>query len=175
MDKGLIHIYTGDGKGKTTAAVGLTVRCAGSGEKVVFTQLMKGNHSSERNVLEHMDNVIVVPAERTFGFSWTLSDEEKAEAKEVYTRQFETAVAKAKSENCRMVVFDEMISAYNNDMIDRGAVLDFLHHKPEYLEVVLTGRDPAEELAAAASYISDIQKVKHPYDEGVPFRRGIER
>ena len=175
MDKGLIHIYTGDGKGKTTAAVGLTVRCVGSGEKVVFTQLMKGNHSSERNVLEHLDGVFVIPAERTFGFSWTLSDEEKREAKEVYTRQFDAAVAKAEAENCRMIVFDEIISAYNHEMIDRERVLSFLKNKPEELEVVFTGRDPAEELAALASYISDIRKVKHPYDEGSPFRKGIER
>lgn len=174
MKKGLIHIYTGDGKGKTTAAVGLTIRCVGSGEKVVFTQLMKGNHSSERNILEHLDGVFVVPAERTFGFSWTLTDEEKIEAREVYTRQFNSALAKAEEKNCRMIVFDEMISAYNNDMIDREAVLSFLRNKPEALEVVLTGRDPAEEVAALASYISDIRKVKHPYDEGIAFRKGIE-
>lgn len=175
MEKGLIHIYTGDGKGKTTAAVGLTVRCAGSGAKVVFTQLMKGNHSSERNILEQLDAVYVIPAKRTFGFSWTLSDEEKKEAREVYTEQFNEAVAKAEAENCRMIVFDEMISAYNYHMIDRNRVLSFLQNKPEELEVVLTGRDPAEELADLASYISDIRKVKHPYDEGIPFRKGIER
>lgn len=174
MDKGLIHIYTGNGKGKTTAAVGLTVRCVGSGEKVVFTQLMKGNHSSERKILEQLDGVFVIPAEKTFGFSWTLTDEEKAEAKEVYTRQFDAAVAKAAEEGCRMIVFDEMISAYNNNMIDREHVLDFLKHKPEHLEVVLTGRDPEAELVDLASYVSDIQKVKHPYENGIPFRKGIE-
>lgn len=173
-EKGLIHIYTGNGKGKTTAAVGLTVRCVGSGAKVVFTQLMKGNHSSERKVLEALDGVFVIPAEKTFGFSWTLTDEEKAEAREVYTRQFDTAVAKAAAEGCRMIVFDEMVSCYNCDMIDRDHVLDFLKNKSDELEIVLTGREPAEEIAALASYISEIQKVKHPYDEGVLFRKGIE-
>ena len=74
-----------------------------------------------------------------------------------------------------MIVFDEIISAYNHEMIDRERVLSFLKNKPEELEVVLTGRDPAEELAALASYVSDIRKVKHPYDEGIPFRKGIER
>lgn len=174
MDKGLIHIYTGDGKGKTTAAVGLAIRCLGSGDKVVFTQLMKGNHSSEREILENLDGVFVIPAEKTFGFSWTLSEEEKAEAREVYTRQFQTAVARAAAEKCKMIVFDELISAYNNNMVDRDAVLSFLKQKPSALEVVMTGREPQPELAAMASYISEIKKVKHPYDEGIPFRKGIE-
>ncbi|MGI5873839.1 MAG: cob(I)yrinic acid a,c-diamide adenosyltransferase [Bacillota bacterium] len=174
MEKGLIHIYTGNGKGKTTASVGLAVRCAGSGRKVVFTQLMKGNHSSERNVLEHLDGVFVIPAEKNFGFSWNLTEEEKAEAKEVYTRQFERAVAKAEEEQCRMIVFDEIISAYNYDMIDRERVLAFLRNKREDLEVVLTGREPAAELTELAAYVSEIGKVKHPYDNGTPFRKGIE-
>lgn len=174
MEKGLIHIYTGNGKGKTTASVGLTIRCLGSGSKVVFTQLMKGNHSSERKILESLDGVFVVPAEKTFGFSWNLTDEEKAEAREVYTRQFDTAVATAEREGCRMIVFDEIISAYNCNMIDREKVLDFLRNKPEELEIVLTGRDPEAEVAELASYISEVKKIKHPYDEGVPFRKGIE-
>lgn len=174
MDKGLIHIYTGDGKGKTTAAVGLVVRCVGSGQKVVFTQLMKGNHSSERKILENMDDVYVIPAEKTFGFSWTLTDAEKAAARATYTRQFQQSVDKAKTEKCRMIVFDELISAYNNDMIDRDAVLSFLKNKPQDLEVVLTGRKPEPELELLAAYISEIKKIKHPYDEGVPFRKGIE-
>ena len=174
MEKGLSHIYTGDGKGKTTASVGLAIRCLGSGEKVVFTQLMKGNHSSERKILEQLSGLYVVPAEKTFGFSWTLTEEEKAEAREVYTRQFDKAVALASENGCGMVIFDEMLSAYNCDMIEREKVLDFLKHKPEALEVVLTGRDPAPEIAALASYISEIKKIKHPYDEGMPFRKGIE-
>ncbi len=173
-EQGLIHIYTGNGKGKTTCSVGLTVRCVGSGGKVVFTQLMKGNHSSERKVLEHLDGVFVIPAEKNFGFSWNLTEEEKAEAKEVYTRQFEAAAAKAEAERCRLIVFDELMSAYNYDMIDRGKVLAFLKNKRDDLEVVLTGREPAEELTELADYISEIRKIKHPYDAGIPFRKGIE-
>jgi cob(I)alamin adenosyltransferase len=174
METGLIHIYTGDGKGKTTAAIGLVVRCVGSGQKVVFTQLMKGNQSSERKILENIEGVYVVPAEKTFGFSWTLSDGGKDDAKAAYTRQFETAVAKAKAEDCRMIVFDEVMSAYNNDMIDRDVVVSFLKEKPEDLEVVLTGRMPEPELVALADYVSEVKKIKHPYDEGIPSRKGIE-
>lgn len=174
METGLIHIYTGDGKGKTTAAIGLAVRCVGSGQKVVFTQLMKGNHSSERTVLEQIEGVYVVPAEKSFGFSWTLSDGGKDEARKAYTRQFQNAIAKAEAENCRMIIFDEVMSAYNNDMIDRGAVLSFLKNKPAAWEVVLTGRLPEPELVALADYVSEVRKVKHPYDTGIPSRKGIE-
>lgn len=174
METGLIHIYTGDGKGKTTAAIGLAVRCVGSGQKVVFTQLMKGNHSSERNVLEQIEGVYVVPAEKSFGFSWTLSEGGKDEARKAYTQQFQNAIAKAKAENCCMIIFDEVMSAYNNDMIDRAVVLSFLKNKPVELEVVLTGRMPEPELVALADYVSEVRKIKHPYDEGVPSRKGIE-
>ncbi len=174
METGLIHIYTGDGKGKTTAAIGLAVRCVGSGQKVVFTQLMKGNQSSERNVLEHIEGVYVVPAEKSFGFSWTLSDDGKNEAKKAYTRQFQNAIGKAQAEGCRMIIFDELMSAYNNNMIDRDAVLTFLKSKPAAWEVVLTGRMPEPELVALADYVSEVRKIKHPYDEGIPSRKGIE-
>lgn len=174
METGLIHIYTGDGKGKTTAAIGLAVRCVGSGQKVVFTQLMKGNHSSERNVLEQIEGVYVVPAEKSFGFSWTLSDDGKDEARKAYTQQFQNAIDKAKAENCRMIIFDEVMSAYNNDMIDRDVVLSFLKSKPAAWEIVLTGRMPEPELVALADYVSEVRKIKHPYDAGVPSRKGIE-
>lgn len=174
METGLIHIYTGDGKGKTTAAIGLAVRCVGSGRKVVFTQLMKGNHSSERNVLENIDGVYVVPAQKSFGFSWNLSEEGKDEAKKAYTRQFQDAIAKAEAEGCRMIIFDEVMSAYNNDMIDRDVVLSFLQNKPTEWEIVLTGRMPEPELVALADYVSEVKKIKHPYDAGIPSRKGIE-
>ena len=174
MKQGLIHIYTGNGKGKTTAAVGLTLRCAGSGEMVVFTQLMKGNHSSERNLLEQLKKVIVIPTRRTFGFSWDLTEAEKAEAREVYTCQFTAAVAKAEEIGAAMIVFDEIISAYNCNMIDTEKVLDFLRNKPAHLEIVLTGRDPKPELLELADYVSEIKKIKHPYDAGIPSRKGIE-
>lgn len=174
MNQGLIHIYTGNGKGKTTAAVGLTLRCAGSGENVIFTQLMKGNHSSERNLLEQLEKVTVIPAERTFGFSWDLTEAEKAEAREVYTRQFDAAVFAAAEKGAAMIVFDEIISAYNCNMIDTERVLNFLKNKPADLEIVLTGRDPKQEILELADYISEIKKIKHPYDEGIPSRKGIE-
>ena len=73
-----------------------------------------------------------------------------------------------------MIIFDELMSAYNNNMIDRDAVLAFLKSKPAEWEVVLTGRMPEPELVALADYVSEVRKIKHPYDEGIPSRKGIE-
>ena len=172
--KGLIHIYCGDGKGKTTAAMGLTVRALGSGMKVVLTQFMKGDYSSELKILRGLPNLQLVFCEQNFGFVWNMTEEEKLAAKAAYTRQFETAVQLATECKADMLVMDEFMSCYEMQFIDNEKALDFLRNKPENLEVVLTGRNPGAELCELADYISEIKKIKHPYDKGVNSRKGIE-
>ena len=172
--KGLIHIYCGDGKGKTTAAMGLTVRALGSGMKVVLTQFMKGDYSSELKILRGLPNLQLVFCEQNFGFVWNMTEEEKLAAKAAYTRQFETAIQLATECKADMLVMDEFMSCYEMQFIDNEKALDFLRNKPENLEVVLTGRNPGAELCELADYISEIKKIKHPYDKGVNSRKGIE-
>lgn len=174
-NKGLIHIYTGDGKGKTTASVGLCIRQAGSGGKVIFVQFLKDNESSELKVLESVEGIRWIPAKKVFGFYFNMNEEEKLEAKEVYSRHLKTAIEEAKIGPCRLLVLDEIIAAYNLGVVDQNYLLDFLKNKPDHLEVVLTGRDPAEELLKVADYISEIRKVKHPFDQGITARVGIEK
>ena len=94
---GLTHIYCGDGKGKTTAALGLALRAAGSGKKVLLLQFFKDGKSSEFAALSQVENITVIPQTRTFGFSWTLSGAEKAEAKAYYSGLLETAFAQAEA------------------------------------------------------------------------------
>ena len=172
--KGLIHIYCGDGKGKTTASMGLTVRALGSGMKVVLTQFMKGDYSSELKILRGIPNLQLVFCEKNFGFVWNMTEEEKAEAKAAYTRQFETAVQLAIESDADMLVMDEFMSCYELQFIDNEKALEFLKNKPEKLEVVLTGRNPGPELCEIADYISEVKKIKHPYDKGINSRKGIE-
>lgn len=172
--RGLTHIYTGDGKGKTTAAVGLIIRCVGNQGKVLFAQFLKDNHSSERNVLKQLPMVTVVSSEKTFGFLWELSKDELQEVKEVYNRLLQSVLAAARTGQYRMMVLDEIISAYNYSIIEKEVLIDFLITKPEELEVVMTGREPATELQEFAHYISEIKKIKHPFDQGVDARIGIE-
>lgn len=173
--KGLIHIYTGSGKGKTTAAVGLGVRCAGNGGKVLFTQFLKDNKSSELRILKQVENIHLELCGETFGFYFTMTEETKQKAKETYGNYLSGIIECVKTGDYRMLIMDEIIATYNFELIDRQMLLDFLHNKPEHLEVVLTGRDPAQDLIELADYVSEIVKIKHPYDQGIPARIGIER
>lgn len=174
MKKSCIHIYCGDGKGKSTASMGLAVRAAGFGKTVIVTQFLKDGSSSELNILRTLPGVQVLVCEKKFGFLWKMSEEEKKEAKEAYTELFRRVTGKAVEEGVFLLVMDEFIAAYNHGMVDRAEALRFLKEKPDTLEVVLTGRDPAPELLELADYVSEICKRKHPFDAGVPARKGIE-
>lgn len=171
---GLIHIYEGDGKGKTTAGIGLAVRCAGSGQKVLYTQFLKNDKSSELEVLQRIPGIHVARCEEKFGFTFAMTPEQKEKARAFYTAHFEQVTRMAVEENCRLLVLDELIASYNLQMVEREEVLKFLKGKPKELEVVMTGRDPAPELVELADYVSRVEKVKHPFDRGIPARVGIE-
>ncbi|MBQ2888484.1 MAG: cob(I)yrinic acid a,c-diamide adenosyltransferase [Firmicutes bacterium] len=169
---GMIHIYCGDGKGKTTAAVGLAVRAAGAGKKVVFTQFFKDGSSSEINVIRDVENIKVVHCKTIIGFWRCMDDTQRAQVGEDYTKFLAELFVLAGDAD--LLVMDEIISACNHDAVDESAVLDFLHNKPTNLEVVLTGRNPSEALLAIADYVSEVHKIKHPYNRGIPARKGIE-
>lgn len=168
--QGLIHIYTGDGKGKTTACVGLACRAAGAGLKVCFAQFMKKGNSSELQVLKNIPNLTVVSVVNPYGFSWKMTEEEKKALYEINTMRVKELIAE---NDYDMLVLDEIISAYQLDLVDRNAVLELLETK-DHREIVLSGRNPAEELLAKADYISEIKNVRHPYEKGIQARKGIE-
>ncbi len=174
MEKGLIEVYCGDGKGKTTAATGLAVRAAGCGMRVLFVRFLKNEHSGELVILDKIPEIDVIHLNREFGFVFRMTEEEKQEAKEVYSNLWQEAVRRAVEEEYDMLVADEFMAAYRYEFIDHVHALDFLKNKPGKLEVVLTGRDPAPEIQELAEYISEVKKIKHPFEQGVPARRGIE-
>lgn len=169
---GLIHIYCGDGKGKTTAAIGLAVRCAGSGRKVLILQFLKDGKSSEFASLSHVPGIEVIPQTRTFGFTWTLTPEEKAEAAAYYTALLEEAFHRVGDFD--LLILDEALGACATGMVDESRLLALLDGKPELLEVVLTGRDPSQALLDRADYVTEMKMVKHPFKRGVAAREGIE-
>lgn len=171
--KGRLHIYCGDGKGKTTAAVGLAVRAAGYGMKVLFCQCMKDGTSSEVEMLKKL-GIRYCCCREHFGFFWNMTEEQKKQAADAYTYLFEDVTREAEEEGYDLLIIDEFMSAYNHGMIDQKEAIDFLLHRPEGLEVILTGREPGEELLRIADYVTEMKKVKHPFDTGVPARRGIE-
>lgn len=170
---GLVHIYCGDGKGKTTAALGLALRAAGSGLKVMVVRFMKTDSSGEVAVLKAIPAIHLVPCTKSFGFSWKMTSEQKAEAAEYYSALF----AECWDQACRdydMVVFDEMMSVVSGGFVSGEALLKALRDKPEGLEVVMTGRNPSEQLLETADYVTEMRAVKHPYSRGIEARKGIE-
>jgi len=172
MEHGLVHIYCGDGKGKTTASLGLTLRAAGSGMSIVYSQFLKDGKSNEFKLLSDVSSVILLPPERSFGFSWTLNEEEKAEATKFYTNHFRRATELARLSD--LLVLDEIVGACNCGFVPEAEVVAFLKSKPAGLEVVLTGRDPSQALVDVADYVTEMRKVKHPFDQKIGARRGIE-
>lgn len=172
--KGLVHIYCGDGKGKTTAAVGLAVRCAGGGGRVLFYQFLKDGSSSEINILRQIDNVDVIAGYKKTKFYNVMTDEEKKEAALYYTEKFDEIINMAKSNGYDLIVLDEAIHAVNLKYISVEKMLSFLKTKPYGLEAVLTGRNPSVDICRHADYISEIKKIKHPFDKGIKARRLIE-
>lgn len=174
MKQGLIHIYCGDGKGKTSAAIGLAVRVAGSGMKVLFTRFLKNENSAELKILDQIPEIEVIHLPKSYGFYHTLTEEEKIETKQMYGTLWQTALERTKKGECDMLVMDEFMAADRYGLIPHKEALAFLREKPGELEVVLTGRNPSEDLLELADYVSEIQKVKHPFDHGIHARRGIE-
>ncbi len=171
--RGLVHIYCGDGKGKTTAAVGLSVRARGAGLKVLFVQFLKDGSSSEIRVLQETPGIDALAVREPFGFVWTMDEEELSRAKAAYTGLLLSA-EKRSHDGYGLLVLDEVISAVNCGIVPEQELLDFIACRPEGLELVLTGRDPSRALCEAADYITEMRKLRHPFDKGVQGRKGIE-
>jgi cob(I)alamin adenosyltransferase len=169
-----VHIYCGDGKGKTTASIGLAVRAAGCGKKVLITRFLKTDYSGEVEGLKSIKGITVTPCEKSFGFFSKMTDQQKLEAKAYYSELLETTLQKAADQDYDMLVMDEIMAVCNFGLVDEERVCLFLANRPEKLEVVLTGRDPSERLISMADYVSEIRKIKHPYDQGIMARKGIE-
>lgn len=175
MKTGLIHIYCGDGKGKTTCAMGLCTRAAGYGLKVLIYQFMKNNKTSERKILEQVPNITFVDGLESEKFSFQMTEEEKAERRTYYLNQFKKITQKAEEEQYQILFMDELIYTIGAGLFDEAVLVEYLKNKPEHLEVILTGQHPGEEVVGLADYVSEIRKIKHPFDKGMVSRFGIEK
>lgn len=171
---GLIHIYCGEGKGKTTAAMGLATRCSGGGGKVLVFQFLKNDISGERKALGQLPNVTLLEGFKKIKFSKEMNRQEKEEAIQYYKQHLIEIEIKVKEEAFQLLILDEVIAAINLGFLEEREVVKLLNEKPEGLEVVLTGRNPSDKLQELADYISKIEKVKHPFDRGIKARKLIE-
>lgn len=168
------HIYYGDGKGKTTAAIGLAVRAAGSKMKVLFVQFLKTEFSGERHILSHTENVTLTFCPLELKFTFDMDDKEKAQAAKIFKGIFDSAVTTALTENYDMVVLDEVFEAINAHMLSESEVYEFITNAPSSMEIVMTGHNPPQKFMDCADYITEFKKIKHPYDRGITGRIGIE-
>jgi len=169
ISKGLIHVYTGDGKGKTTAALGLAMRAAGQGMKVAFIQFMKGIPCGEHFFASqhHPFDIVQISVGDSF-----------SKSKEQLSQEARQTLAYAEKEmlsgNYDLVILDEILIAASQGLITTRQVLDLLDKKPDSVELVLTGRKAAPEIVQRADLVTEMLMIKHPFNEGTSARRGIE-
>ncbi len=166
MKQGLIHLYYGDGKGKTTAAVGLTVRAAGREMRVLFAQL---------RILEQLKQVSILRCEGVRKFTFQMDASELQQTRDVQNRMLQEIIYRVgQGRGYDLLILDEAINAVSTGTLDEALLRAFVEQKPEPLELVLTGRNPPGWLIGRADYLSEICSRKHPYEQGIPARTGIE-
>ena len=170
----MIHIYCGDGKGKTTAAAGLTVRAAGSGMRVLFVQFLKTEFSGERQILSSLVGVTLTTCPLELKFTYDMNEQEKQQTAVMFRQLFDSSAATALSDRYDMVVFDEIFDVINEGMLSESEVFEFTANAPKSLEIVMTGHNPPQRFLDAADYVTECKKIKHPFDKGVTARKGIE-
>ena len=171
-ERGLLIVHTGKGKGKTTAAMGLAMRCVGHGMKVGIVQFVKGVwHTGERDVLAKFPDLCVTRAMGE-GFTWDTQDRQRDLA--AAARAWETAKEMMADPSYRMVIFDELNIVLRYDYLPVEEVLEALKSKPRNLHVVVTGRNAKEELIEAADLVTEMTQVKHPFRSGVKAQVGVE-
>lgn len=175
LKKGLVQVYTGDGKGKTTAALGQGFRSIGRGLKVCMIQFLKGANSGELLTVKRLEpDFRIFRFEKNRGFFWTLTDEQKQELKAEIDTGFAFAKDLLVKDECDLLILDEIMGVLQNKLLTIEEVVDFIRHKPEHVELILTGRNVPPEIAELADLITEMKEVKHYFAQGVPARVGIE-
>jgi cob(I)alamin adenosyltransferase len=174
MKQGLVHIYTGGGKGKTTAAVGLAVRALGQQLRVCYAYFHKDPEKygyAEIGGLKKLGADIFGIAEGHPLFNKNIDKESHRLKTE---EDFQALAERIKNEKPDMLVMDEVMGAISNGFMDEERLLEFINQKPENMELIMTGRGTTDRLIGKADYVSDITKIKHPFDRGITARKGIE-
>ena len=167
--KGLVHIYTGNGKGKSTAALGLAMRAVGQGLKVAFIQFIKGEPCGEHFFVKQYKPFEIVQI--SVGDSFKKPKEQLSQEAQQTLTYAEQEILSGKYD---LVILDEIFVAINQGLITIKQVLELLDSKPVSVELVLTGRNAPPEIAQRADLVTEMLMIKHPLTEGTSARRGIE-
>lgn len=174
MNQGLMHVYYGDGKGKSTAAIGLAVRAAGYGRKVIFLQFLKGRPSGELAVFETLPNVLVLRGYGSAKFSFAMNSEELENARAQQDGHLRQALALDAAGDCDLLILDEAMDAFQLGLLDEALLRQVIFERQPGTELVITGHKPSDWILEASDYVSEMRKHKHPYDRGIKSREGIE-
>lgn len=175
LEKGLIQVYTGNGKGKTTAALGQGLRSCGRGLKVCMVQFLKGGDTGELHSVEKLHPLFeIFRFEKKRGFFWTLSEQEKQELKQDIEKGFEFIKGIVANNECDVLIIDELLGVLGNKLLEVGDAVKLLKSKPDNMEIIITGRNVPEEIAEAADLITEMKEIKHYFNKGIPAREGIE-
>jgi cob(I)alamin adenosyltransferase len=170
--KGYVQLYTGDGKGKTTAAIGQAIRAAGAGLRVFIGQFVKGMHYSELDSLQRFSDCITI---KQFGRDCFIhnnpTDDDCCKARD----GLEEIKSVLQSGEYQMVILDEVNIATYYKLFSVEDLLEVIHSKPENIELILTGRQADTRIAEAADLITEMKEIKHYYQQGVQARAGIEK
>jgi len=170
--KGYIHIYTGNGKGKTTAALGLAIRAAGAGLQVFLAQFLKGGHYSEHNSLIRLSEEITV---EQFGMPDFIKGKPSIADIEAARSGFNKVKTAMLSGRFDMIIIDEGNVAVSLGLLTKQDIFDLIAMKPEAMELVITGRDALPEIIDKADLVTEMKAIKHYYDNGVNARVGVEK
>ena len=175
MEQGLMQIYTGDGKGKTTAALGQAMRALGRGLKVVMIQFLKGEETGEvLFIRKHAPGFEICRCNTQKKFPWEMNDAEIELLKKETMEGFGRAKEIVDQNGCDLLILDEVIGALNRTYIPFGELKELLAARPGSMELILTGRGADSKLIAHADLVTEMKNIKHPFEKGIPARVGIE-
>lgn len=175
MKDGLLQVYTGDGKGKTTAAFGLAFRAYGRGFKVAVVQFMKTWVTGEVQLAETLENFHVKRIDTSPKFTWEMNEAELEELRLEIRKGFDYVRNMVKENKYDLLVLDEINHIIIKEFVSKEEILEFIDSKPDTLEIVMTGRNAPDWLMEKADLVTEMKCIKHPFEKGIPARVGIEK
>jgi len=175
MKDGLLQVYTGDGKGKTTAAFGLAFRAYGRGFKVAVVQFMKTWVTGEVQLAETLENFHIKRIDTSPKFTWEMNEAELEELRLEIRKGFEYVRNLVKENKYDLLVLDEINHIIIKEFVSKEEIIEFIDSKPDTLEIVMTGRNAPDWLIERADLVTEMKCIKHPFEKGIPARVGIEK
>lgn len=174
LKEGYVQVYTGNGKGKTTASMGLAFRAAGDGMEVKVVQFLKSWKTGELESAKRFDNLEILRFEKVKGFTWELNEEELAQLKSEVRVGFDFVKGLVENRGCDILILDEVMASISGGFIGEDEIVELIEKKPKDMELILTGRNVPEKIMEKADLITEMREIKHYYKKGVPAREGIE-